>query len=297
MHIQKLVYFISVANNLSFTKAARECHIAQTAMSRHISALENELGVTLFDRNNRHVQVTEEGKDFYAYATEIVETYNRAVHKMNAATHQYDYNLRIGIGPYESILLAPFFKNFNQAFSRINISCLQFNYAELSTQLSAGALDVMFSIDHCAARARDAEYFTVYNGPWGIISASGHRFAEREEVSHKDLTGETIVTMSEYNFYDYKKSIESKGGFPAGYIRVNSYTAKVLFTRAGFGVAFVPLYTRQSLQKDLNFSLIGKELERSFVCAYLPGRNNDFFKRFIEHVRTQSGLLKETDFY
>ena len=49
MNIQKLTYFIAVANNLSFTKAAQECHIAQTAMSRQITMIEDELGVKLFE--------------------------------------------------------------------------------------------------------------------------------------------------------------------------------------------------------------------------------------------------------
>lgn len=53
MDVQTIQCFVSVARHLNFTKAAQECHISQTAMSKKINSLENELGVVLFYRNNR----------------------------------------------------------------------------------------------------------------------------------------------------------------------------------------------------------------------------------------------------
>ncbi|MDR1979305.1 MAG: LysR family transcriptional regulator [Synergistaceae bacterium] len=299
MNIRKLAYFIAVANNLSFTKAAQECHIAQTAMSRQITQLEEELGVKLFERDNRHVSLTEEGKDFYGHATHIVEIYREAVDQMDMAANRRRQNLRIGIGPYESILLLPFLKDFNSNFPQVNFSCLQFNYEQLSSRLVDGTIDVMFCIDHCADRAGNVKRFTIYDGPWGIISAFNHRFADREEVCHRDLSGETVVTMSEYNFYDYKKRLEGMDSNPAGFIRVNTYTAKALFVQAGFGVAFVPKFVKPSLYKELNFALLPSDEAylSSFVCAWFPEKDNKFFNSFIKHIRNQSELLKGSEFY
>jgi DNA-binding transcriptional LysR family regulator len=299
MNIQKLTYFISVAHNLSFTKAAQECHIAQTAMSRQISMLENELGVRLFERDNRHVSLTEEGKDFYGHATHIVEIYREAVDQIDMADRRHRQNLRIGIGPYENILLLPFLRDFNSNFPQLNLSCLQFNYEQLSSQLVDGAIDVMFCIDHCADRAGNVKRFTIYDGPWGIISASNHRFANRDEVCHQDLAGETVVTMSEYNFYDYKKNLENMSGDLAGFIRVNTYTAKALFVQAGFGVAFVPKFLKPSLYRELNFASLPPDEAylHPFVCAWFPEKNNKFFNSFIEHIKNQSELLKNSEFY
>lgn len=299
MNIRKLHYFIAVASHLSFTKAAQECHIAQTAMSRQITQLEEELGVKLFERDNRHVSLTEEGKDFYGHATHIVEIYREAIDQMDMAARRRRRNLRIGIGPYESILLLPFLRDFNNNFPQVNLSCLQFNYEQLSSRLVDGTIDVMFCIDHCADRAGNVKRLTVYDGPWGIISASGHRFADRPEVSHRDLTGETVVTMSEYNFYDYKKRLEAMNSYPAEFVRVNTYTAKALLVQAGLGVAFVPRYVKPGLYKDLNFSPLapGEEYLNPFVCAWLPEKNNKFFNSFIEHIKIQSELLRGSEYY
>jgi DNA-binding transcriptional LysR family regulator len=61
MKIEHLKFFLSVADCLNFTQAAKENHIAQTAISRYISNMEAELGVKLFFRNNRYVELTPEG--------------------------------------------------------------------------------------------------------------------------------------------------------------------------------------------------------------------------------------------
>jgi DNA-binding transcriptional LysR family regulator len=299
MNIHKLTYFISVAHNMSFTKAAQECHIAQTAMSRQISMLEDELGVRLFERDNRHVSLTEEGKDFYGHATHIVEIYREAVEQIDMVARRRRQNLRIGIGPYENILLLPFLRDFNSNFPQLNLSCLQFNYEPLSSRLVDGTIDVMFCIDHCADRAGDVKRFKIYDGPWGIISAPSHRFSDRNEVCHRDLAGEIVVSMSEYNFYDYKKKLENLSGGLSGFIRVNTYTAKALFVQAGFGVAFVPKFVKPSLYRELNFALLPPDEAylHPFVCAWFPEKNNKLFNGFIEHIKNQSELLKNSEFY
>ena len=72
MDIRGLQYFISAAECLNFTRAARECYITQTAMSLHIAKMEKELGFQLFSRKNHVVKLTPAGKDFYVRAQRIV---------------------------------------------------------------------------------------------------------------------------------------------------------------------------------------------------------------------------------
>ena len=64
MKIEKLCYFLSVAKHQNFTKAAKECHIAQPAISKQMLSLEKELGFPLFERKNRRVELTDAGKEF-----------------------------------------------------------------------------------------------------------------------------------------------------------------------------------------------------------------------------------------
>ena len=81
MNLYSMEYFIAVAENLSFTKAADKVHISQTTMSFQIAAMEKELGFQLFKRNKRSVQLTPAGNSFYYSARHIVDSYKEAVQK------------------------------------------------------------------------------------------------------------------------------------------------------------------------------------------------------------------------
>ena len=86
MDIKGMRYFISAAENLSFTKTALEQNVTQTAISLCISKMEEELGFKLFTRKNRSVQLTEAGRDFYKQIVHIVRNYDEAVeHSRNTA--------------------------------------------------------------------------------------------------------------------------------------------------------------------------------------------------------------------
>ena len=65
MTIDRLYCFVTAVKHMNFTRAAAELHMAQTAMSRQIAMLENELGCRLFDRSNRTIQLTPAGKCFF----------------------------------------------------------------------------------------------------------------------------------------------------------------------------------------------------------------------------------------
>ena len=79
MDFRKLIYFHYVATYQNFTKAAEECHIAQTAMSRTIASLEEELSFTLFDRSHKRVTLTPAGRAFWEKAKLILDVYQNAV--------------------------------------------------------------------------------------------------------------------------------------------------------------------------------------------------------------------------
>ena len=82
MKIEKIGYFLSVARHLNFTKAAQECHIAQPAISRQMSSLEEELGFALFDRSSRKVRLTPAGQSFYTSMMRFVNDYDNGVEQL-----------------------------------------------------------------------------------------------------------------------------------------------------------------------------------------------------------------------
>lgn len=79
MTFQQLLYFQSVADSLSFSKAAKECFVSQTAISRQIRQLEQEMDLRLFDRDTTHVTLTSAGRYFFQQAQQITAQLRQAV--------------------------------------------------------------------------------------------------------------------------------------------------------------------------------------------------------------------------
>ena len=86
MNMNQLRYFIGVAEYQSFTKAAGSYYITQTAITQQIRALENHLGVQLFDRNTRPVRLTPEGSVFLREAKAVLERVEQAEHRVREAS-------------------------------------------------------------------------------------------------------------------------------------------------------------------------------------------------------------------
>lgn len=89
MNTKQLEYFISVAENLSFTKTAEKFYISQTAVTQQIKALEEQINVTLFTRSKRHVELTPAGKVFLSEARTIIKNINDAIAKTQQFAHGF----------------------------------------------------------------------------------------------------------------------------------------------------------------------------------------------------------------
>ena len=98
---KKIQYFITLADCLSFTKAANEYGVSQTAISQYIAGLEQRLGVKLFNRNPHSVSLTEAGKVYYRRIQHILQYYEDTVSQTLAAAELYSGYVKVGIGIYE----------------------------------------------------------------------------------------------------------------------------------------------------------------------------------------------------
>jgi LysR family nitrogen assimilation transcriptional regulator len=107
MDLKKLVYFATIAECGSFTKAAALLHIAQPALSRQIALLEDEFGVPLLLRMGRHVRLTDAGEVLLRHAHEIARSVERARDEMQSRTLSPKGTVRIGTPPSLSAIVAP----------------------------------------------------------------------------------------------------------------------------------------------------------------------------------------------
>lgn len=142
MDIKSMRYFISAAENLSFTKTALEQDVTQTAISLSISKMENELGFQLFTRKKRTIQLTEAGRDFYNHIVHVVKSYENAVdHSRNTATGKIG-EIRIAVPDYiMGMSLMPALHSFQKSYPQLHIRTLMMPPHSIVSALDSHDID------------------------------------------------------------------------------------------------------------------------------------------------------------
>lgn len=194
MEFQQMRYVVAVAEERSFTRAAERCFVVQSALSHQIKALETELGLTLFARTSRRVDLTAAGEAFLSAARASLEAADRAVADAAAATGQVRGTLTIGVIPTVTALDLPAaLGGYHRAHPAVRIRLQSGGSAEFITAIAEGSVDVALlglpeptSAKGVATRELARERLVA------VVSAD-HRLAGRRRLKLADLAGETFV--------------------------------------------------------------------------------------------------------
>lgn len=275
MEIETLHCFIKAARYRNFTKAAAECHITQTAMSRKISVLEQELGVLLFHRDNRQVALTPAGAEFLARTVTLLEYYDTAVVQTKNVANGFKNSLRIGFGAYEHVLMRDAVKTFCSLYPGTEIICLQFGYKALAEHLADHLIDVMISTDQYLYTIPDVEYSILDEGDWSFVCSEKHELAPYEMVELSQLSRYAFITINDGSYDQIRRAYVPFGLNPYRYYQVNSMNGKLMLVSANLGVATVPGFLKNNIPKDVvMFSTAPGFRPRKFAVSYLKQNKN-----------------------
>ncbi|MCG0899987.1 transcription regulator [Lactiplantibacillus plantarum] len=143
---QQMQYFIAIVNNHSFTQAAVDCHISQSAISQQMKELESQLGVKLLNRKGRSFEVTEAGQYFYSHSQDILVDVDQLIKKTIKIEKNDEVELRVGY--LRSFGTAEFLQTvskFTQEFPKVKIKISSGTHEELYELLQTGKIDLNFS--------------------------------------------------------------------------------------------------------------------------------------------------------
>ena len=133
----RLKVFLSVAKNLSFTKASQELFVSQPAITKHIQELETCYQARLFDRQGNKISLTEAGKLLQEHSEKILEDYKRLEYEMHLLHNEYIGDLKLGASTtIAQYVLPPLLANFIAKFPQVNLSLLNGNSREIEADLS-----------------------------------------------------------------------------------------------------------------------------------------------------------------
>lgn len=180
-------YFQAVAKYNSFSEAAEECHISQSAISQQVKALENELGFLLLKRKNRKFELTEAGEFFYKKSLVLINDYERICAQAAQIARQGGQVLRLGyLAAYGGGEFYRALAEFAQSYPDIEVKITGGTHEKLFQLLRTGEADLVFSDQR---RAFSAEYanFVLAVKPCFIEIATRSPLVALDKVSLDDL--------------------------------------------------------------------------------------------------------------
>ncbi|MFH2218688.1 MAG: LysR family transcriptional regulator [Pseudomonadota bacterium] len=206
MEIRHLRAFQTVARFLSFNRAANELNYAQSSISAQIQALEEELGVRLFDRLGRRILLTEAGVRLLQYAEKILDLADEAPSGV-AGARELRGSLTIKVPETIGVhRLPPVISRFRHRYPKVRLRLVSCSHDGLQKDLRKGITDLAFLLAE-SIHAADLEAEVLGIEPLVLVSHPEHRLATQPEVHARDLEGETIP-LSTVDC-SYRRSLES----------------------------------------------------------------------------------------
>ena len=198
MNMNQVKYFLVAAQCLSFTKAANQLYITQPALSRQIQMMEEELGVILFLRTSRKMQLTPAGIILKEHFRKIYDDYNVAVAKARSAYQGLSGELNVGIleGTYVGDLFPHVLKYFSETYPNVDIKMNTYSFGKLIDGINSGELDLIITLKFDVAKIADVDYRQIQKSRDYIVVHKDHRLAKQDYVKLEELENETFIMVS-----------------------------------------------------------------------------------------------------
>ncbi|MEG4213503.1 LysR family transcriptional regulator [Microcoleus sp. S13_B4] len=293
MELRHLRYFIAVAEELNFTRAAEKLHIAQPPLSQQIQHLEAELGFQLFRRTKRTVHLTAAGQVFFEEAGKILQQVDRAIQLGRQTSRGELGQLTIGFVSSAAHNVVP---AILQAF-RTRCPAVKLELHELTTneqlqRLRFGQIDIGFVRPPVEEDGINSEI--VFREPLIVALPQTHHLADRAKVELRELSTEPFILFPRSQapgLYDAIVSLCQQAGFsPRAAQEAIQMQTIVSLVAAEMGVAIVPA----SMQNFQRSGVVYKSLPEStcIVAITLIWRSDPTaaVQRFLEVARHISGF-------
>lgn len=193
MDFRILRYFLTVAKEQSFTKAAEQLHITQPTLSRQLAALEKELGVSLFIRSGRNITLTNQGILFKRRALELLDLGERTIEELKGTDKFIDGTVTIGCGEFTVVeTLAEICKSYKEKYPLVQIAIHTATADTIYEMMSKGIVDVGLFMEPVDTEGLD--YIRIMDSDhWVVSMRPDDPLVEKEYIEKYDLLGKPLI--------------------------------------------------------------------------------------------------------
>ncbi|UFJ62758.1 LysR family transcriptional regulator [Brevibacillus sedimenti] len=253
MDIRQLQYFAEVVKQRSFTRAAEVLHVSQPSISKVIKSLEAELGVTLLERSDRKMKLTDAGELVYEHATKMLQLMESLYASVAEMRNLQRGRVKIGMMPtVGSLLLPQVIARFKQEYPGIDLEMREYSAKRLEVQVEQGHIDVGLTV----LPVNTQSFVAVPLAAEDLVAIvhREHWLSARESVSLAELKDESFILFTEeYALHDVVRQACRRSGFEPQVAYMSSlwdFVEEMVATR--LGISLVP----RSVARRLNNSLL-----------------------------------------
>jgi LysR family cyn operon transcriptional activator len=205
MEIRQLGYFVKAAELLHFTKAAEAVYITQSTLSQQIKLLEQELGMPLFDRVGKHVNLTEAGKVFLNHARRVLLEVEKGKQAINDLGNLLAGELRIGVTYAFTSMILPVLPIFSKQYPNLKINLEYGAPEDLELKLKQSELDLILAF-HNQSNDPDFDLQPLSKSNIVMVVSKNNKLAKLKSISLKDVLDLNLILpakgFSSRNFVD-----------------------------------------------------------------------------------------------
>lgn len=276
MNLQHLRYFLAVARTGGFTQAARLMNVTQPTVSSAVLELEKSMGVQLFNRDNRHVALTTEGRLLLSYAVQVEDLLEEASERLQRSDLEPGGGFQFGAVDAAVIYLLPeilkeYMRRYPGVVLKTQVASSRYLIDDLLMQRSE------FALIHLPYIHPKIDAVPIYRDDMPLVVGPEHRFAQSQSVALVEVVEEPLILFHADSVS--RKVVDEKlaeaGLTPGAVMELHSPEAMRKLVETGVGISFLPRLTiRESLASGAlkTVEVRGVAFEREIGVAWRRGR-------------------------
>jgi len=261
MELRRLRYFVAVAEELSFNRAAKRLHIAQPPLSNQIKQLEEELGVLLFERSSRGVRMTEAGELLLEEARRIFVQVDQTVNVIRRVGPGEVGRLTLGFGPSAcNEVLPPILRVFGDRYPQVELFLREMRPDRIVQRLRDKQIDAGFLYLPLEDASLNIE--CVSREPLVLALPDAHPLSSKRRVELQEVASEPFVLPARYQrmpgLYGQVTEACRQAGFTPNAVQKDVWLMQTIvgLVASGIGVALVPASLRNFRRKGVVYKTV-----------------------------------------
>ncbi|TGA96373.1 LysR family transcriptional regulator [Sporolactobacillus shoreae] len=235
-------YFLEVAIQKSFTKAAHHLYVTQPTISKMVKDIEDELGMILLDRSGKEVELTDAGRIVFEQSRKIVRSFDHLSDELTDLTNARRGKLTVGLPPMIGVHFFPtILGKLRVDYPGIDLHIVEYGAKKVADCVSEGSLEIGVTVGPFDRRTMDS--FVFYNDPLCLAVHESSLLASKKSARIQDLRAESFILFPEEFALRgmITKSCEHAGFQPRIVFESSQWDFMIKLVSEGFGITLLPM--------------------------------------------------------